>query len=147
MKMSDHFDLEEFTVSQTAIRNNIDNMPTAEALFYIQQLCTKILEPLVHAGLKFSINSGYRSPELNKKIGGAKNSQHCTGQAADLHPIGMTVEELYQNIARLNVPFDQLIQEYNSWVHVSYSVKPRSQKLRASKDNKKTIYTPDNNTY
>ena len=143
MKISDNFSLDQFTISQTAIRKGIDNSPTPEALFSLEQLCKKVLEPLLPKGFKFSINSGYRGPALNKAIGGAKDSQHCKGQAVDLNPLNMTVEEFYQGIIKSGVPYDQIIQEFNSWVHVSYVSEPRRSRLRATKENGKTVYTPD----
>lgn len=147
MKLSEHFDLEKFIISQTAIRNNIDNTPSQEIIDSLKSLCEHVLEPMVKDGLKFNVSSGYRCLQLNKKIGGAKNSQHTKGQAADLTPIGMTTEEFYQSIIKLKIPFDQIIQEFNSWVHVSFATPQRGQKLRATKSNGKTIYTVDNNTY
>lgn len=147
MKLSDHFELEQFTLSQTAVRYDIDNFPTPEALFALEVLCKKVLEPLLAKGLKFSINSGYRCPALNTKIGGAANSQHCKGQAVDLNPIGMSVEEFYQAIAKSGVDFDQLIQEFDRWVHVSYVAEPRKQKLRAVKKDGKTVYQADGLKY
>jgi zinc D-Ala-D-Ala carboxypeptidase len=147
MKLSDNFELDQFTLSQTAVRNDIENFPTPEALFALQALCTKVLEPLVAKGFKFGINSGYRCPALNKLIGGAENSQHCKGQAVDLNPIGMSVEEFYQGIAKSGIPFDQLIQEFGKWVHISYVAEPRKQKLRAVKKNGKTVYEADGIKY
>ena len=147
MKLSENFDLAQFTTSQTAIRKNIDNTPPPEVLFSLEQLCNKVLEPLLKKGFKFSINSGYRSPALNKAIGGAKDSQHTKGQAADLNPIGLSVEDLYTEIIKSQIPFDQIIQEFNSWVHISYKSEPRLSKLRAIKVNGKTVYTPDNKFY
>jgi zinc D-Ala-D-Ala carboxypeptidase len=141
MKISKSFNLEDFTVSQTAIRKNIDNTPTPKIVSSIKELCDKVLEPLIDKGFKFTINSGYRSPALNKAIGGAKNSQHVLGQAADLKPIGLTVEQFYQSIIKSGVQFDQIIQEFDSWVHVSFATPPRNQKLRATKENGKTKYS------
>jgi len=90
------------------------------------------------------VSSGYRSPELNKKIGGSKTSQHCLGQAADIS-CGERTAELYYYIKN-NLIFDQIIWEFGNddnpdWVHVSYSTtKNRKQCLRAYKVNGKTVY-------
>ena len=143
MNISKNITIEDLTSSQTAIRKNISNCPPPEALSSLKDLCDHILEPLISKGFKFTINSGYRSPQLNKAIGGAKDSQHCKGQAVDLKPIGFTVEEFYQKIIKSGVPFDQIIQEFNSWVHVSYAPQQRSSKLRATKENNKTVYSID----
>ena len=147
MKIGDNFELGEFTFSQTAVRHGIDNTVTPEALFALEALCKKVLDPLIAKGFKFGINSGYRCVELNKAIGGAANSQHCKGQAVDLRPKGMSVEQFYQEVIKSGVPFDQIIQEFDSWVHVSYKAEPRMEKLRAVKKDGKTVYLPDGVQY
>ena len=79
------------------------------------------------------VSSGYRCPELNKAVGGARTSQHTLGQAADIHTKSNSKEsnkQLFELIKQLKLPFDQLINEYNySWVHVSYSNRNRRQIL------------------
>ena len=147
MKLSEHFELGDMCFSQTAVRKGIDNTVTPEALFALETLCKKVLEPLVTKGMSFSINSGFRCVELNKAIGGAANSQHCKGEAADLRPKGISVEQFYQEIIKSGVPFDQIIQEFDSWVHVSYKAEPRGQKLRAHKKDGVTVYIPDGVQY
>jgi len=93
-------------------------------------------------GAPIKVNSGYRSPEYNKKIGGAKTSQHMKGEALDLP---LTSDEFH--FIKDNLEFDQLIWEFGSdkkpaWVHVSYSAtNNRKQVLRAAKINGKTKYT------
>jgi hypothetical protein len=90
------------------------------------------------------VSSGYRNPDLNKKIGGSKTSQHCLGQAADIS-CGERTVEMYEYIKN-NLIFDQLIWEFGTdenpaWVHVSYSsTKNRKECLRAYKVNGKTVY-------
>ena len=85
MKLSDHFYLSEFTRSQTASRKGIDNTPTAEDTRNMKMLCQKILEPLRKLyGKPIYISSGFRCSELNFAIGGSSNSQHMSGEAADL---------------------------------------------------------------
>ena len=122
------------TKSSTAIRNKIDNTPSKEEEKNIIDLVENILDPLrKEYGKPIIINSGFRNKQLNKLIGGSKTSQHLTGQAADIQTIVDTKEEnkkLFDLIQKLNLPFDQLIDEYDfNWVHVSYSPRNRRQIL------------------
>ncbi len=137
MNITKNFTLEELVRSATASRLSIPNTPSPSVLGNLTQLCERILQPLRDAyGKPIVVNSGYRSPELNKAIGGAKNSQHMGGQAADIkgmQPNGSLAQEnrrLFNLIRQLNLPFDQLIDEKNySWIHVSFAESPRGQVL------------------
>jgi uncharacterized protein YcbK (DUF882 family) len=128
MKLSQHFTLEEMTKSQTGSRKGIDNTPTEKEIENLKALCENILEKVrVHFGRPVTVNSGYRGPKLNKAIGGAKNSQHMSGQAADIEIAGMSNKILFCWI-RDNLDFDQLILEFHKedvpdsgWVHVSWN--------------------------
>lgn len=130
----EYFTIKEMTKSSTAIRNKIDNTPSKEEEKNIIDLVENILDPLrKEYGKPIIINSGFRNKQLNKLIGGSKTSQHLTGQAADIQTIVDTKEEnkkLFNLIQKLNLPFDQLIDEYDfNWVHVSYSPRNRRQIL------------------
>lgn len=135
MKITKNFTLEELLRSATASRLGIPNTPSLSVTHNLILLCNHILQPLRNAyGKPIIVNSGYRSPELNKAIGGAKNSQHMRGQAADIKGSGGTIPQenrhLFELIQKLNLPFDQLIDEKNySWIHVSFSDNPRHQVL------------------
>jgi uncharacterized protein YcbK (DUF882 family) len=128
MRLSQHFTLEEMIKSQTASRKGIDNTAPPEVVENLKALCENVLEKIrIHFGRPLSINSGYRGPKLNKAIGGAKNSQHMTGQAADIEMVGMDNKILFCWI-KDNLEFDQLILEYykpgvpdSGWVHVSWN--------------------------
>lgn len=128
MQLSQHFTLEEMIKSQTASRKGIDNTPTPEVIENLKLLCEHVLEYIrVRFGKPITVNSGYRGPKLNKAIGGAKNSQHMTGQAADIEIVGIDNKTLF-NWIRDNMEFDQLILEYykegipdSGWVHVSWN--------------------------
>lgn len=144
MKLSLNFNLEEFTNSETAIRKGINNKPSEEIVLNLQLLCLNVLEPIEKLiNKQIIISSGYRSKELNSEIGGAKNSQHVEGKAADIKVKDISTEDLFQIIIKSEIEYDQIIQEFDKWVHISYNEgKNRKQKLRATKDqNNKTIYT------
>ena len=134
MKLSDHFTLNEFTYSDTARAQGIDNsLPSDAVLMNLKALCHNVLEPLrLRYGKPIRISSGYRCPKLNKAVGGVASSQHVFGQAADLN-VGSREENarLFELIQDMKLPFDQLIDEYGmAWVHVSYSPRKRRQVIR-----------------
>lgn len=144
MRVKNTFDLSQFVYSATAIRKGIDNTPSPEVVANLQRLYNEVLLPIEQrTGAKLLLTSGYRSEKLNKAIGGSATSQHCKGQAADLQAENMTPAELYKKIKKSGVIFDQLIEEFGAWVHVSTSPTPRKQCLIASKKGKRTVYTPD----
>ena len=130
-----YFTLNELTASSTAKRKGIDNTPDATVRANLTALVANILDPLREAyGKPIVVSSGYRSPKLNKAVGGAAKSQHVTGQAADIHTLSDTPadnKKLFDLIQSLKLPFDQLINEYNfNWVHVSFSPRNRRQVLK-----------------
>lgn len=144
-KLTKNFLLRELLVSQTAVRQEIKEQfePKQEIVDNLTALCVNVLQPL-REQLKLSVNvtSGYRCKKVNTLIGGAKKSQHLVGQAADINVPGKTIEWLFQFIKKSGLPYDQLIQEFDSWVHVSYnSAGNRGEVLRATKKNGKTVYT------
>lgn len=147
MKLSAHFNLAEFTRSESAKRHGVSNEPTAEHQANLKVLCEKVLEPVrIFNEGPLNISSGYRSKNLNHFIGGSLSSQHCEGKAADIDMDGMsgkTNKEIFEYIKN-NLEFDQLINEFNySWVHVSYNTgKNRKQVLDALKSNGRTVYAP-----
>jgi len=130
MKLSEHFSLQEMTKSQTGERKGIENTPGPKEIENLKQLCENVLEKIrINFGRPVVVNSGYRGPKLNKAIGGARNSQHLTGQAADIEIPGMDNKILFCWIKN-NLNFDQLILEYykpgipdSGWVHVSWNNK------------------------
>ena len=141
MILTKHFTLEEMIFSEYAVRNRVDNDPTLEIIDALRDTCIKVIEPLrIAIDKPIKITSGYRSKELNKLIGGSKTSQHCLGQAVDIQVQGISTEDLFQKIIELKLPYDQIIQEFDSWVHCSYRENPRGEKLRATKIKGKTIY-------
>ena len=154
MKLSEHLDLSEVTRSESAKRNGISNMPTAEHIANFKLLAENIFEPIRnHFRVPIIISSGYRSKELNASLKGASlTSQHCQGEAIDIDmdgsPHGVTNRMVFDYI-KDNLVFDQLIYEFGDannpdWVHVSYEStgNQRKQILRATRSNGKTAYSP-----
>lgn len=124
-----HFAWGEFEASPTARRLDIDNAVTdADHRAAIEHLCAAVLDPLREAlGRPVRITSGYRSAALNDAIGGARNSQHMRGEAADIKVDGIGAQDLARRIAALRLPVDQVVwydAERGGHVHVS-SVRPR----------------------
>ena len=121
-----HFTIEELCASDTAKAKGISNKPNMQQMINLVYLAAYVLEPLrVAMGESIKISSGFRSEALNKAVGGAFNSQHKKGQAADLCIDGnLEKGKRWFNYIRQHLPFDQLIWEHDKsgtyWVHVSY---------------------------
>jgi zinc D-Ala-D-Ala carboxypeptidase len=142
MKLSKNLDLGELTRSESAKRAGISNTPTAEHIENMKKLATNIFQPIRdHFGVPIFISSGYRSKQLNDRIGGSSTSQHSSGEAIDIDmdgsSNGVTNKEVFDFI-KDNLEFDQLIWEFGTknnpdWVHVSYEStgRQRKQVLRA----------------
>ena len=116
MKLSKNFSLSEITYSSTAKRLGIDNAPNKKHLQNIQNLITKVVQPIRNHIGAIRISSGYRSPVLNRAIGGSNKSQHCKGEALDLQYWEngeMNNKKLYDWIIDNGVEFDQMINELN----------------------------------
>ena len=124
MKLTDNFTLNELVYSVTAEANKIDNRPNVAVIANLQKLCENVLQPLRnHLVCPVIVTSGFRCAELNKKIGGRPNSQHLMGRAADFVVPQRNLKDVF-NWMKDNLPYDQLLFEYNSsgdiWIHVSY---------------------------
>lgn len=117
-----YFTTDELTRSAKAERHRIDNTPTPETIKALERLIKNVLDPArAIYGRPITVNSGYRSPKLNQAVGGAANSQHIKGEAADITAGSPTENRRLFAIIRELGDFDQLIDEHNmSWIHVSY---------------------------
>lgn len=143
--LSEHLSVHEFEFSQSAVRHCFSNAMIPEHKENAKALAKNIFEPVrKHRGAPIKISSGYRSLELNNRIGGSRTSQHMKGEAVDLP---LTNEEANYIIGFLD--FDQLIFEFPvngdaSWIHVSHTThrKNRKQVLIATKVNGLTKYLP-----
>lgn len=139
--LSPNFSLNELCASTTALSYGMSNLPNKAVVGALEALVEHVLQPLRDTLSKpIKISSGYRNPELNKRVGGVQNSQHCLGEAADIIIKGMTPTDVAKAIIAMNLEFDQLICE-PTWVHVSYSsVHNRKQVMTAVFNNGKANY-------
>lgn len=120
--MGTYFDIDELCASDTARRRGLDNTPSAAEEANLQALIDNVLDPArARYGAYIRVNSGYRSAALNAAVGGAANSQHRRGEAADITGGSIAKNKrIFEVIARY-CPFDSLIWEKGGqWVHVSY---------------------------
>ena len=133
-----------FTLSEL-VRTNapIPNVPSAEEIANLKELVVNVLQPAREIyGKSITITSGYRSAEVNRRVGGATNSQHTKGEAVDIKCEDNS--ELFNIIRQLD--FDQLLWEFGNdiqpqWIHVSYKKNGnRKDILKAKKINGKTTY-------
>ncbi|CAB4121875.1 Peptidase M15A, C-terminal [uncultured Caudovirales phage] len=149
MVISEHLTLAELIRSESAKRNGISNMPTEEHIANLKLLAENIFEPIrANFRCPIFISSGYRSAELNAKIGGASSSQHSFGQAIDIDMdgtnYGVSNSDIFKYI-KDKLPFDQLIWEFGNdknpdWVHCSYSNRHRKEVLVGYKQDGITYY-------
>jgi len=135
------FTYEEMTVSQTAARRGINNDPehaktvlnllyTAEMMVHVRKLLGD--KPII-------VSSGYRSPDLNKVVGGSDTSAHTQGWAVDFTCPGFgNPLKVAKAIAESDIEFDQLIHEYEKWVHISFDPRNRKQLLTINKSGTKS---------
>jgi len=150
MNLTANFSLAEMIKSETALRHDMDNTPGETEIANLKALAENVLQPIRdHFGKGVKVNSGFRHPEVNAKVGGSKTSDHCQGQAADIEIPGVANADLAQWIVD-NLDFRQVILEFytpgipdSGWVHVSYvEGDNKKQVLTAAKQNGKTVYLP-----
>ena len=133
MKLSDHFTLEELTHSEVAQRQGLDNTPDEKVKANLVRLARFLESVRTALGRPIMVNSAYRSPKVNEMIGSKPTSQHCIGCAADIKVPGLTPNDIVKELIKTNLEYDQLIREFDSWVHISipnnFADKPRKQVL------------------
>lgn len=134
MLLSPHFTLGEFIQSGTAIKRGIDNVPQ-DIIIVIRMmvLCEEVLEPLRKRFGAIRINSGYRCHLLNLQVGGAIESQHTLGEAADIFVPNHETLVKYMDFVQQNCDFDQMIleprgQTIKRWLHISYTVRHKNRR-------------------
>ena len=137
-KISEHFTLEELTYSDIAVRHGINNSPSGDVIANLNRLAELLERVRLLFNKPIRINSAYRSPEVNNLLGSKPTSLHCIGCAADIRIDGLTPDEIVKAISKSDIQYDQLIREFDSWVHISIPnkelVKPRHQTLVIDKN-------------
>ena len=122
-----YFSVSELCASATTQREGIDNTPTESAYHLLHVLVEKLLDPIREVwGEPIVVSSGYRCPELNTLVGGAKNSHHLLGCAADIIAGNKADHRRLFNLIQQmqqqgQIRFTQLIAEKDyRWLHISY---------------------------
>lgn len=141
MKLTDNFTLEELTFSQTATRKGINNEPSEKVKANLQILAQGLERVRAILLCPIYISSGYRSPALNRAVGGAAKSAHMDGYAADFtSPRFGTPNDIVRTLKRLGIKCDQCIQE-GTWVHISFAPSMRNQFMTATFNNGVATYS------
>lgn len=139
-----YFKIEEFIRSNTAKARGIDNTPGSDIVAKLTDLVDNTLDPLREIyGKPIHVNSGYRCPALNKAVGGASNSGHMYGVAADIDAGSKTQNQrLWRLVIDNNIPFTKMINEQDySWIHIAFDASNVSKtKLKAVKQNGRWVY-------
>ena len=127
MNLTEHFTLEELT---TTSHRQFDNTPNDAEMANLV-LLAEFLEEVkaLLDGKPIMINSASRSKQVNDSVGSKDTSQHRTGSAADIRVPGMSPDAVVRALVASDLPFDQVIREFDAWTHVSISPSPRRQAL------------------
>lgn len=129
MKLSKYFTYSELTFSETAKRLKYTNQPPPKELKSLTNTAQQLDKVRELLGCPVIVNSGYRSLVVNRAIGSSDNSQHVRGEAVDFRTHQYTPRQIVEMIKKSDIPYDQLILEYESWVHISFSARNRRQVL------------------
>jgi len=133
MNLSPNFTLEELIYSEIANRKGLDNTPSEDIKANLVRLARFLEEVRRLLGRPILINSAYRSPTVNEAVGSKPTSQHCLGCAADIRVPGLTPDDIIKLLLKTNIEYDQIIREFDSWVHISipnkFADKPRKMAL------------------
>jgi uncharacterized protein YcbK (DUF882 family) len=119
MQLSEHFTLEELTHSEVAERKNLDNTPNALEVSNLVRLAALLEEVRSLLNKPILLNSGFRSKAVNDSVGSKDTSQHRIGCAADIRVPGMTPKQVVEAVIASNIGYDQIIEEFGSWTHIS----------------------------
>ena len=143
-RLSAHFSLAEMTHSATAARRGLGNIPAGLDLERLTVTAGRMEEVRRLLGDRpVTVLSGYRSPQVNKAVGGSTTSAHMTGHAVDfICPSFGTPAEVAAHLARHLTDYDQIIEEFGEWVHVGFGPGKRGQQLTARRVSGRTQYKP-----
>lgn len=133
MQLSEHFTLEELTHSEVAERKGLDNTPNASEIANLTRLAALLEQVRSLLNKPIMLNSGFRSKAVNDSVGSKDSSQHRIACAADIRVPGMTPKQVVEAIIASDIGYDQIIEEFGSWTHISVpntiETKPRKQAL------------------
>ncbi len=119
--LSKYFSLRELTFSKIAEVHRIDNTPTPDALETLKYTASQLDKVRELLGKPVNISSGYRCLQVNRRLGSKDTSQHLKGEAVDFKcELFGSPKKVFDKIRESNIQFDQLILEFNSWVHISF---------------------------
>ena len=122
MSISKYFALSELTVSESAARRGLKNVPFGKQLENLKQTATRMDAIREGLGKPIIVTSGYRSPEVNAAIGGSRTSAHCHGLAVDFTCPGYgSPLAVAKAILASGIEFDELIHEFGAWVHIGFA--------------------------
>jgi len=122
-----HFTLAELTHTD---HRSLDNTPNDAERANLQRLAEFLeLVKVALGGKPIMVNSAFRSKAVNDAVGSKDTSQHRVGCAADIRVPGMTPDKVVRALIATQLPFDQIIREYDAWTHISIADKPRRQAL------------------
>jgi hypothetical protein len=128
MDITEHFTYEEMTFSETALRLGVPNKPDAEEFIHLEYTAQQMEKVRSLLGVPIAVTSAFRSPYLNKLLGGAITSSHCYGLACDFKPIGLRLIAAAKTIEESDIKYDQLILEYG-WIHLGFGALMRRESL------------------
>jgi hypothetical protein len=138
-KLTEHFTLEELTVSEVGARNGWDNTPNEAEVANLERLALMLEEVRTLLNKPIMVNSAFRSKQVNDGVGSKDTSQHRIGCAADIRVPGMNPDQVCRAIIEANLPYDQIIREFwdkdkgGGWTHISVpntkDMTPRRQAL------------------
>lgn len=121
MKLSKCFSLREMVFSKIAEDNDIDNTPTPDVLEKLKYTASQLDKVRELLGNPVNISSGYRCLQVNRRLGSKDTSQHLKGEAVDFKcELFGSPKKVFEAIRKSDIHFDQLILEFNSWVHISF---------------------------
>lgn len=119
MNLSPNFTLQELTVSEIAARRNLDNTPNATEVANLVRTAELLEQVRALLGKPILVNSAFRSKPVNDAVGSRDTSQHRLGCAADIRVPGLTPKQVVQACVDAKIPFDQIIEEFDAWTHIS----------------------------
>ena len=126
-QLTPHFTLEELTHTD---HRTLDNTPNDSERANLVRLANFLeLVKVALGGKPIMVNSAFRSKAVNDAVGSKDTSQHRVGRAADIRVPGITPDQVVRTLIATQLPYDQIIREYDAWTHISISDKPRRQAL------------------